>query len=83
MNARKLSNQIHDKDIEIEKELKLLTKLEKKLPSAPLNNIDSFIDYLDSTTDFETTNKFGENSKYIDDSIINIALGGETEEVPE
>jgi hypothetical protein len=83
MNARKLSNQIHDKDIEIEKELKLLTKLEKKLPSAPLNNIHSFIDYLDSTTDFETTNKFGENSKYIDDSIINIALGGEKEEVLE
>jgi hypothetical protein len=51
-----------------------LTKLEKKLPSAPLNNIHSFIDYLDSTSDFETSHKFGENNKYIDDSIINIAF---------
>jgi len=32
-NVRKIASQINTSDIEIEKELKLLTKLEKKLPN--------------------------------------------------
>jgi len=65
-----------------------LTKLEKKVPKkdgAQLSNIHSFIDYLDSTADFENANPVGdgENNKYIDESIINIAFGGEGYKQPE
>ena len=52
--------------------------MEKKVPKKDgASNIHSFIDYLDSTADFENTNPVGgaEDNKYIDDSIINIAFG--------
>ena len=45
------------------------------MSGAANNNIHSFIDYLDSTAEFDPSNTVNEkNTKYVDESIINIAF---------
>lgn len=50
------------------------------MPSKKGNNVHSFIDYLDSTAEFDNENNHDEDkTKFIDDSIINIAFGDDND----
>ena len=50
------------------------------MPSKKGSNVHSFIDYLDSTAEFDNENNNDEDkTKFIDDSIINIAFGDDND----